>query len=206
MTAANTLATFGDKCDEAAAEAEAFEYYSDGSVPRLLAGTIMAVFKTLGKGSTNADALAALENAYQDQCLVSRGDWLVHLGIAGANVKIGSDSDHYTTFNNSVPVGTDVSVAGYSADNAGATLVCGSLFEAAVPFLRIHATFVQATIRYHRYWSRAGAIYSNNVLHPNPFPALDARYQQMATHMIAAAIDVIKVHGRIGTNKMGPKI
>jgi len=209
LTAAQTLADFETKCKEATDEADNFDHYSGGTDPRLLTGTILDVFKKLGKGRTNHDALVELENAYQVQCLVKRNDWLTELGIAGANVKVGTASDHYTTFNDSVPVGTDVSVHGCRPDNVGATGVCAQLFETVTPFARIHATFVRGDDRYHRYWSRVAATYSNNVTAATPANVLDplsARYNKMVDDMVTKTIQVIKVHGRIGANRNGPKI
>jgi len=204
--AGEAITQFEEKFAEAEDLAEQFEYYSGGATPRLLAGTIIAAFKALPSGSSNKAALDRLAEVFEDQCEVARGEWLTLLGIAGANVKVGSDADHYTTFNNSVPVGTDISVFKRTANAAGATAVCGELFEQVVPVLRIHATFVVGPDRYHRYWSRGNAIYSLNVANPNPYPALDARYQTMVNDMRTKVLDVIKVYGRVGTKALGPKL
>jgi hypothetical protein len=200
------ITDFEQKYQDAEDLAKEFEYYSGGTTPRLLTGTIIAVCRALPKGSTNKVTLDRLAEVFEQQCEVPRGEWLTLLGIAGANVKIGSASDHYTTFNNSVPVGTDVSVFNSTANNAGAVAVCGELFEVVAPVLRIHATFVVGVDRYHRYWSRGAPIYSPNVVVPNPYPALDARYQTMVNEMTSKVLEVIKVYGRVGTKKQGPII
>ena len=204
--AGEAITEFEKKFKEAEDLAEEFEYYSDGTTPRLLTGTIIAVLKALPKGSDNKAALARLKAVFGDQCMVDRGEWLTLLGIAGDNVKVGPAADHYTTFNNSLPMGTDVSVLNRASNAAGALAVCGDLFEKVVPVLRIHSTIVVGINRYHRYWSRGPAIYSVNVANPNPHAPLDARYQTMVNDMRSKVLDVIKVYGRVGTKRLGPKV
>ncbi|WP_445682429.1 hypothetical protein [Radicibacter daui] len=141
--------------------------------------------------------LERLEDKYQRQCAVSRDKWLTRLGIAGENIN-GSVNNHYTTFNNSVPVGTAVSVYNVEDTENGAIAICNQLFTTVVWYHRIHATVVSQGYSYHRYWNNGGqALYSPNVQQDGFDTAdLDNTYQRMRTEMIERVLLVIRLHGR----------
>jgi hypothetical protein len=211
VAAADTIEKFETKVAEAETLVADFEEYTGGKVPKLLTGTVDQIWKKLKKGSTNADALAALETAYQDQCKVPRDEWLVHLGIAGGNVVGSPNGPHYTTFNDSVPTGITVNVADLSPDNSAALGVCGELLEQVAPTLRLHATIVLGPgNRPHRYWTETDAgndpCYRPIGFLPVAHPELNVTYQTMVSDIVNKVKEVIACHGRIGVRKLGPKV
>lgn len=184
--------------------ADQFRAYQDGADPKLLLGTILRVHANLNARAdyNDSDTLAALQETYENQCSITRENWLTHLGIAGDNVKIGPDSDHYTTFNNSVPAFATLSVDTYNTVDS----LCDELFENPNEFRRIHATRVVGVERYHKYW---GDVYSNNVQdndlensNPVAYGQLNTRYDQMRADMRAQISIALQKHGRVGTNNL----
>jgi hypothetical protein len=192
--------------------ADKFRSYSDGAKPKLLQGTILTIFHKLGERPdyTNNDALEYMQNIYEQQCEVKRENWLTFLGIAGENI-VGSDSDHYTTFNDSVPP-----VATFSVMEKTKEELCDELFGIANEMKRLHSTRVVGVPRYHRYWQtmeQADPIYSNNVIdndientNPVAFGALNGRYNVMRLHMMTKVQEAIDQHGRVGTNDRGQQL
>ncbi|MEO7735559.1 MAG: hypothetical protein ABIY55_31685, partial [Kofleriaceae bacterium] len=186
---------------------KAFDAYRDGLKPKLLSGTIKEVHDQLAvRGAyTNQQALDSLEATYEDQCAVTRVNWLVHLGIAGDNV-IGSAADHWTKFNNSIPPGL-VSVR---VDLAPVPALCASLFAAVASNLQVHATRVVGAERYHRYWDGTDSpnIAADNfaVARPVEFGELVARYDLMIAALTAGVRTAIEEHGRVAGNKLGREI
>jgi capsule polysaccharide export protein KpsE/RkpR len=184
---------FEKQCAEAENLAAEFETYSGGADPKLTTGVILDIFKLPGVAS-NTDALAKLATAYSQQCAVPRIDWITHLGIAGDNVKVGTDRDHYTTFNDSVPA----TIGSVTVENQDADKISTALFTTVVAARRIHATFVEPNgTRRHKYW---GGHYSVGVA-ANAFPDLEARYDQMVQDMRRGIGEAIAKHGRIGAVK-----
>ncbi|WP_138754770.1 hypothetical protein [Paenibacillus sinopodophylli] len=185
--------------------ADQFREYSEGAKPKLLPGTLDTIFKKLGKlpDYTNVDALSYMQDIYEQQCAVKRENWLTYLGIAGGNI-VGSSTDHYTTFNDSLPANATFSVFG-----ATKAALCDEMFGIGNEMKRLHSTRVVGATRYHRYWQRVGQgeIYSNNVTdfdlantNAAAFGALNVRYNEMHVHMMRKVQEAIELHGRIGTN------
>jgi hypothetical protein len=150
-----------------------------------------------------------MQNIYEQQCAVTRENWLTYLGIAGENI-VGSDSDHYTTFNDSVPPDATFSVLEVTKEG-----LCDELFGIANEMKRLHSTRVVGVNRYHRYWQTMGQapIYSNNVSDDDientnaaAFGALNARYDVMRLHMMTKVQEAIALHGRVGTNDRGQQL
>ncbi|MEK3884470.1 hypothetical protein [Paenibacillus sp. PL2-23] len=192
--------------------ADLFRDFSDGNKPKLLQGTLMQIFNKLGQRTdyTNQDALQYMQDIYEQQCAVSRYNWLTFLGIAGGNI-VGTNNDHYTTFNDSVPPHASFSVKGKTK-----VKLCDELFGIGNDMLRLHSTRVVGTARYHRYWQTEGQlapIYSQNVTEDNlastntqAYDALNLRYQSMRDHMLTKAQEAIDLHGRVGNNDRGQQL
>jgi hypothetical protein len=211
LDAMNTLSDLDTAVADAEKLVKQFDKFASGTTPRLLLGTLDKISK-LPSSTTNSAVLAKMQQIYTLQCTINRERWLTHLKIAGANVKDegGTDSDHYTTFNNSVPTTVvSVNVEGATIDD-----ICDALFEVANWSARIHATYVIGGDRYHKYW---GGFYSNNVqinsptdslavLNPTAFNKLEARYTKMETNMRARIKEAIDLHGRIPKGNLGPDV
>ncbi|WP_157276684.1 hypothetical protein [Paenibacillus sp. Soil766] len=192
--------------------ADLFRNYADGDRPKLLQGTLLKIFQKLSErpSYTNSEALDYMENIHTQQCAVKRENWLTYLGIAGENI-VGVDSDHYTTFNDSVPPNATFSVKDKTKEE-----VCDELFGINNEMKRLHSTRVVGASRYHRYLQKsdqAAPIYSANVLNNNlrntnaaAFNALNERYNTMRTHMLSKVEEAIKLHGRVGTNDRGQQL
>lgn len=192
--------------------ADKFRNYTDGAKPKLLQGTILRIFQKLGErpAYTNDDALDYMQDMYEQQCAVKRENWLTFLGIAGMNI-VGSDSDHYTTFNDSVPPNATFSVKDKTKEE-----LCDELFGIGNEKLRLHSTRVVGGSRYHRYLQTTGQadpIYSDNVYDDDientnavAFDALNARYNVMRNHMMTKVQEAIDLYGRVGTNDRGQQL
>ncbi|WP_219834154.1 hypothetical protein [Paenibacillus sp. R14(2021)] len=194
--------------------ADRFRNYSrtGGVKDKLLAGSIREIFIKLNErpSYTNEEALEYMQDIYEQQCAVSRYNWLTFLGIAG-NIIVGSDSNHFTTFNDSVPMR-----ASFTVYNQTAADLCDELFGVGNEMLRLHSTRVVGAERYHRYWQTSGQadpIYSANVTNddlantnPTAYGELNARYGIMRRHMMKKVEEAIELHGRVGTNDRGQQL
>jgi hypothetical protein len=189
-----------------------FGYYREATnPPRLLVGTLILIFQKLSGGGayTNRNALDTMERTFAEQCKVTRLNWLQHLHIAGANVKIGSNDDHYTTFNDSVPMFQSVSVYDDSTKSMRATAdICDDLFNQVGTFQQIHATRVVNGNRYHRYWD---GTYSPNVAADNfqnhvAYADLNAQYAQMLLDMQNGVAEASRNFGRISHNNLAQQV
>jgi hypothetical protein len=172
---------------------------------KLVMATYDAILKKLGDAFTLAEAKAEVDRVYSLQCDVKRDDWLIFLGVAGANVKVGDpNGPHYTTFNAAV-----LRSAATASTNQSLDALCTELFETGIgPMLRIHATVVDGEDRYHKYWGGAYAnhYYNKNLAGTNK--GLDAKltewYDKLVADMRKKVKEAQDAHGRIGTNRRGP--
>ena len=190
-----------------------FAHYRDTDPPRLLVGTLVRIFEKLRAGAayTNTDALSLMETTLVQQCDVTRLNWLEHLNIAGDNVKVGGDADHYTTFNTSVPAATIVSVSVYDDSTRSMRStddICNDLFTVAPWYDQIHATRVVGVNRYHRYWDghESPNVGIDGFAAHAAYADLTARHAQMIRDMRAGVEVARRNFGRVARNERGQQL
>jgi hypothetical protein len=170
-------------------------YAEDG---RLLPGTINKIKEALPDDADLATVSERLQVVYQRQCVVSRANWLQHLGIQGANMKGTSKPDlHYTTYNDSIP---NPLPADLRVDNKTTAELLDALFGAVEQNKQIHATRQIGPTRYRHYYD--GTFTPNN---PGD-EKLDQEFDLMMTHMQKGVENAIKAHGRVGNNAQAKQL
>jgi hypothetical protein len=146
---------------------------------------------------------AALKQVLDAQRAATRTNWLAHLECTKANRIDGTENCHFTTFANGVMPGVETLDAGQSVDELKT-----ELFNRVTSGKQIHATVVQGSTRYHRYWD--GTYISSTgsrAAPPAPTKAqLDAEWTRMKTVLTARIEQARASFGRIGANRYGRQI
>ena len=205
------------KWDEAAAKAEALAvalnpldqlakgfsaFRNDG---KLLHPTYDKIVKSMPNGFTAPQLRQRLDDVYRQQCSVTRLNWMEFLGIAGKNVKNGSDDAHYTTFNDAVMKG------GNTLDVSGTIdQLCVALFESVNSTAQVHATVTYGAERYHKYWDGTESynVYRDNLMTRDRrlYDRMVAIWTRMKTEMTDKVGQAQAAHGRIGNASRGPDV